>query len=102
MNRQSIADIARGTKTYRALHDGKPQPPRAKRRGPMEPLLVADGLYLAVDVQESFGLSVTSFAQWKLDGLETYSVPAGDLVTGAGVIEFLKSHRKKRIRGRDR
>lgn len=95
MSQKSIEEIARGTKTYQGMQQRRKE--RRQRQRP-NPVLQVGCLYWATDVREAFGMQATTFAAWKQSGLETFQVPAGDLVTGAGVIKYLREHRQKNRR----
>lgn len=97
MSRPNIDELARQTKTAAGTNrPGK----RTDRRGFIRPVLEANRLYWATDVQDAFGVQPVTFADWKRQGLEVYFTPAGDLVTGEAVIEYLRKHRVKSTRSR--
>ena len=91
MSRPNVEEIARGTETAKGSkaaldRDVKPRP-RA--------IVECGKLYPAAEIQAALGASDTTFADWKRNGLETVSFPAGDMITGDAVIEFARTKRLK-------
>lgn len=98
MSRLAADDMARETAT---VTGHKRATKRTEKRGFIRPVVRSDAVYWATDIQDAFGVQPVTFADWKRQGLQPYSTPAGDLMIGAEVIEFLQKHRKKTLRQRN-
>lgn len=97
MSRATADEIARQTATVSGVTGSSK---RVAKRAALRPLVRQGALYWATEVQDACGVAPVAFAEWKRLGLTTYYTPAGDLVRGEDVIEFMQKHRVKPVRHR--